>query len=87
MAYDKKKRQLIIDGARFGGWGFVLVIFSFLFSYAGYLLDKKLNTAPVFMIGLLFVAVSLCIIRLCQEALRECHYLEEDCKKGGIKDG
>lgn len=78
MPDNKKKRQLIISGVRFGGWGFVLVIFSMLFSYAGYWLDKELNTAPIFMIGLLFIAVSLCTIRLFQQVLRECHYLEEE---------
>ncbi len=78
MAHNKKKRQLIISGIRFGGWGFVLVIFSMLFSYAGYWLDKKLNTAPIFMIGLLIVAVSLCIIRLFQQVSIECHYLEDE---------
>lgn len=70
MLCNKKKRQLLTDGLRFGGWGFVVVIFSFLFMYAGHRLDEMLNTAPIFMIGLLFLAVILCIVRLTQEVLK-----------------
>lgn len=49
-------------------WGFVIVIASFVFLYAGYWLDQKLNTSPTFMLGLFFLAIFLCIGRLYQEA-------------------
>jgi F0F1-type ATP synthase assembly protein I len=49
-------------------YGFAIVIASFLFLYIGYWLDDKLNTSPMFMIGLFFLAVFICIGRLYQEA-------------------
>ena len=49
-------------------WGFVMVISSFLFLYAGYHLDELLGTAPNFMLGLFFLALLFCIGRLYQEA-------------------
>lgn len=49
-------------------YGFAIVIASFLFLYIGYWLDNKLNTQPMFMIGLFFLAVFICIGRLYQEA-------------------
>ncbi len=49
-------------------WGFVIVISSFLFLYAGYHLDKLLGTSPNFMLGLFFLALFFCIGRLYQEA-------------------
>jgi hypothetical protein len=49
-------------------WGFAMVIASFTFLYIGYWLDKLLNTAPTFMLGLFFLAVFLCIGRLYRDA-------------------
>jgi F0F1-type ATP synthase assembly protein I len=49
-------------------WGFVIVICSFAFMYAGYWIDKALNTAPSFMLGLFMLALFLCVGRLYQEA-------------------
>lgn len=49
-------------------WGFAIVISSFLFLYAGHLLDELLGTSPNFMFGLFFLAVFTCIGRLYQEA-------------------
>ena len=49
-------------------WGFVIVIASFLFLYAGYKLDEFLGTSPNFMLGLFFLAIFLCIGRLYQDA-------------------
>jgi hypothetical protein len=49
-------------------WGFVVVIASFLFLYAGMLLDDLLGTAPNFMFGLFFLALVCSIGRLYQEA-------------------
>ena len=51
-------------------WGFVIVIASFLFLYAGYKLDELLGTSPNFMLGLFFLAIFLCIGRLYQDAWR-----------------
>jgi F0F1-type ATP synthase assembly protein I len=49
-------------------WGFVIAISSFLFLYVGYHIDQYFGTAPAFMLGLLFLAVFLCIGRLYREA-------------------
>jgi len=49
-------------------WGFIIVISSFLFLYAGYKLDEYLGTAPNFMFGLFFLALFTCIARLFREA-------------------
>jgi len=45
-------------------WGFVIVISSFLFLYAGYWLDQQFGSAPTFMLGLFFLGVFLCVGRL-----------------------
>ena len=37
-------------------WGFVIVIASFLFLYAGHKLDELLGTSPNFMFGLFSLA-------------------------------
>lgn len=70
MSYNKTERRVLSNGLKFSGWGFVLIIFSILFSHAGYRLDEMLNTAPICMIGLLFLAVILCIVRLIQQVSR-----------------
>jgi hypothetical protein len=49
-------------------WGFAMVIASFLFLYVGHLLDGIFGTAPNFMLGLFFLAIFLCVMRLYQEA-------------------
>ena len=48
-------------------WAFAMVIASFLFLYVGHLLDGIFGTAPNFMLGLFFLAVFLCVMRLYQE--------------------
>jgi len=52
-------------------WSFVMVIASFLFLYVGHLLDEILGTAPNFMLGLFFLAIFLCVMRLYQEAWKK----------------
>jgi F0F1-type ATP synthase assembly protein I len=52
-------------------WGFAMVIASFLFLYVGHLLDVLLGTAPNFMLGLFFLAIFLCVMRLYQEAWKK----------------
>jgi F0F1-type ATP synthase assembly protein I len=52
-------------------WGFAMVIASFLFLYIGHLLDVLWGTAPNFMLGLFFLAVFLCVMRLYQEAWKK----------------
>jgi len=52
-------------------WGFAMVIASFLFLYVGHLLDALLGTAPNFMLGLFFLAIFLCVMRLYQEAWKK----------------
>jgi len=89
---NNKEKKMLITVLKFSAWGYVLVIFSALLCCAGYWVDKKLNTAPIFMIGLFLLAVSLYIIRLCQQASKEYPYLKEEGgmhapSRGGIKDG
>jgi F0F1-type ATP synthase assembly protein I len=52
-------------------WGFAMVIASFLFLYVGHLLDGVFGTAPNFMLGLFFLAIFLCVMRLYQEAWKK----------------
>ena len=52
-------------------WSFVMVIASFLFLYLGHLLDAYLGTSPNFMLGLFFLAIFLCVMRLYQEAWKK----------------
>jgi F0F1-type ATP synthase assembly protein I len=52
-------------------WAFAMVIASFLFLYVGHLLDGIFGTSPNFMLGLFFLAVFLCIMRLYQEAWKK----------------
>jgi F0F1-type ATP synthase assembly protein I len=52
-------------------WGFAMVIASFLFLYIGHMLDGFFGTAPNFMLGLFFLAIFLCVMRLYQEAWKK----------------
>jgi len=49
-------------------WGYVIVIFSFLFLYLGKLLDEFVGTSPSFMLGLFFLALFVGIGRFYKEA-------------------
>ena len=51
-----------------GAWGFAMVIASMLFLYVGHLIDEMLNTPPMFMLGLFFLGLLLCIGRLYKDA-------------------
>jgi F0F1-type ATP synthase assembly protein I len=52
-------------------WGFAMVIASFLFLYIGHMLDGFFGTAPNFMLGLFFLAIFLCVMRLYQESWKK----------------
>jgi|GEM_PF-1225064 uncharacterized membrane protein len=49
-------------------WGFVIVIASLLFSYAGLMIDQRFDTKPTFMLGLLVLALFLSVGRFYWEA-------------------
>jgi hypothetical protein len=49
-------------------WGFVIVIASFLFLYAGYWIDLRFDTQPTFMLGLFLLAIFLSVGRFYWEA-------------------
>jgi hypothetical protein len=66
---DRKDRAALNNVVMLSAWGFILVISSFAFTYAGRLIDVRFNTEPAFMIGLLFLGVSLCVIRMYKEAV------------------
>ena len=51
-----------------GAWGFTMVISSFLFLYIGRQIDVFFNTEPNFMIGLMLLAIFMCIGRLYKDA-------------------
>ena len=53
------------------GWGLAMVIASFLFLYIGRLLDGVFGTPPNFMLGLFFLAIFLCIMRLYEESTKK----------------
>jgi len=53
----------------FGGYGFVIVVSSFLFFYVGLEIDEYFNTKPSFMLGFLILAVFMAIGKLIQNAL------------------
>jgi len=48
-------------------WGFILVVSSFLFLMLGVILDEFLGTSPKFMLAMLFLAITGCLIELYQE--------------------
>jgi len=52
-------------------WGFTIVISSLLFLLVGRWVDTKFNTEPLFMVGLLILAVFLCIGRLYWEVCQK----------------
>jgi F0F1-type ATP synthase assembly protein I len=52
-------------------WAFAVVIVSFLFLYVGHLLDGFFGTTPNFMLGLFFLPIFLCVMRLYQEAWKQ----------------
>jgi F0F1-type ATP synthase assembly protein I len=52
-------------------WSFVIVLASFLFLWLGHLLDETLGTGPNFMLGLFFLSIFLCVMRLYQEAWKK----------------
>lgn len=49
-------------------WGFVIVIASLLFSYAGLMIDQRFDTKPTFMLGLLVLGLFLSVGRFYWEA-------------------
>ncbi|MGA2333567.1 MAG: AtpZ/AtpI family protein [Syntrophales bacterium] len=61
---QKSYRSVLIMSA----WGYVIVILSFLFLYAGKLLDELVGTSPSFMFGLFFLALFAGIGRFYREA-------------------
>lgn len=64
-AHNKSACNPIIE---ITAWGFTIAIASFIFFYAGYWIDSRFGTAPTFMIGLLLLAVFLCVGRFYWEA-------------------
>ncbi len=61
---QKSYRSVLIMSA----WGHVIVILSFLFLYAGKLLDDLAGTSPSFIIGLFLLALFAGIGRFYKEA-------------------
>ncbi|OPL12564.1 MAG: hypothetical protein AVO39_11515 [delta proteobacterium MLS_D] len=52
-------------------WGFVIVIVSFLFLYAGIWIDRRFDTQPTFTLGLFILAIFLSIGRFYWEVWRK----------------
>ncbi|HPC47633.1 MAG TPA: AtpZ/AtpI family protein [Deltaproteobacteria bacterium] len=61
-------------------WGGVLVIASILFFFVGMRIDEVFETGPVFMVGMLVLAVFLIVARLYTE------YKKTDNRMGNLKD-
>jgi F0F1-type ATP synthase assembly protein I len=51
-----------------GAWGFTMAISGILFSYIGRQMDVFFSTEPQFMIGLMLLAIFLCVGKLYKEA-------------------
>lgn len=66
---DKKDRAVLNSVMMLSAWGFIMVISSFVFMYAGRWIDVRFDTEPTFMIGMLFLGLILCVIRLYREAV------------------
>jgi uncharacterized oligopeptide transporter (OPT) family protein len=62
------EQQNVASILMLSAWGFAMVIASFLFVYVDGGLDGILGTSPNFMLGLFFLAIFLCVMRLYQEA-------------------
>jgi F0F1-type ATP synthase assembly protein I len=62
------KGSILSDILAFSAWGFVIVVGSLLFFWAGLLIDEQLRTEPYFMFGLFFLSIFLTIGRLWQKA-------------------
>ena len=56
----KNINQIIMVSA----WSFTIAVSSLLFLYVGRRIDVTMNTEPAFMVGLLVLGISLCIMRL-----------------------
>ena len=48
-------------------WSFIIVLSSILFMYVGRWIDTSYNTEPLFMLGMLILAISLAMSRLYME--------------------
>jgi len=70
-AEAKSINQIVLVSA----WSFTIVVSSLLFLYVGRRIDVAFNTAPTFMIGLLVLGISLCILRLYKDYVRTSQYL------------
>ena len=65
-ANAKNMNQIIMMSA----WSFTIVVTSLLFLYVGRQIDVAMNCEPAFMIGLLVLGISLCIMRLYKDYLK-----------------
>lgn len=74
MLLNESKAEINKLQGKFGSilmmsvWGFVIVIASMLFSYAGLMIDQRFDTKPTFMLGLLVLALFLSVGRFYWEA-------------------
>ena len=67
----QKDRAVLNSVMMLSAWGFIMVISSFVFMYAGRWIDVRFNIEPTFMIGMLFLGLMLCVFRLYREAVVE----------------
>lgn len=71
QAGESKDRMTMNSIVMISAWGIVIVVSSFVFMYAGRLMDANFNTEPAFMIGMLFLGISLCIFRLYNDGVKK----------------
>ncbi len=67
----KSINQIVLVSA----WSFTIVVSSLLFLYVGRRIHVAFNTEPTFMIGLLVLGISLCVLRLYKDYVRTSQYL------------
>jgi F0F1-type ATP synthase assembly protein I len=63
-----RKQQELSGIMMLSAWGFAMVTASFLFLWVGLKLDELMGTTPNFMLGLFFLAIFICVMRLYREA-------------------
>lgn len=68
---DGKDRKTFNNVLKVSAWGFVIVISSFVFMYAGRWIDVHFNTEPAFMLGMLVLGISLGIFRMYKDGVEK----------------
>jgi F0F1-type ATP synthase assembly protein I len=58
-------------------FGVLLSLSSFGFAYCGHKIDVFLQTSPMFMLGLLFLSIFICLYKMYQKIKEEQHQFHQ----------